>query len=174
MSSQTPPARGKAPPPAQQAKGTGEKAHAPPPARRPPPVQPHTLADAAQEMGMDTAEAVVTAGHNGERNLRIQWITVPLSPNWTSCRFAVSSLPEHRLSAEMEQVAYRKGYAAEGSFQTDVVPVAAHGIQGRLVVRDLDTGEVLEQPWTWRTWGGGNPFSWIFRLIRKLFAKPKG
>ncbi|MCE7901509.1 MAG: hypothetical protein DYH20_02355 [Gammaproteobacteria bacterium PRO9] len=178
-----PPARGKAPPPAQQGQGQGQgqgqsqgRAKTAPPARKPKPAQLHAPADANQDMGVKLDEAVVTAGRNGEQNLRITWIDVQLSSNWSSCMFDVASLPGHRLEAEAQQLTYRKSYAGSGQFRTEVTPVAAHGTRGKLIVRDLDTGEVLEQPWTWREWGGGGGglFGWLLGLIKKLFAKPPG
>lgn len=172
MSTRPPPARGKAPPPAQQGRGQPRQAAQPAPARAPAPV--HAPAEPDQQSGMAQEEATVTAGQAGERNLQIEWIDVPLGPNWTSAQFQVRSLPGHRLEGQAEQLSYTKKYTGEGQLLTEAIPMAAHGTRGKLVVRDLDTGEVLEQPWIWHTWGGGGLLAWLFGLIRKLFAKPAG
>lgn len=168
-----PPARGKAPPPAQQGrKSTGQTP--PPPARRQQPAQPQSATEPAQETETraEIEPAVVTAGRNGEKNLQFEWVDVRVSPNWTSCYFNVRSLPGHRLEAQVEQLAYRKSYAGEGRFRTDVTPVAAHGTPGKLTVHDLDTGEVLEQCWRWREWGAAGFLRWLIGVVGKLFAKP--
>lgn len=170
-----PPARGKTPPPAQQDRKSPPDASRPPPARQRQPTQPPpAAADPEQAIRAELEPAVVSEGRNGEKNLRIEWIDVRLSSNWTSCRFDVYSLPGHRLEAQLEQLSYRKSLAGEGRLQTEVVPIAAHGTTGKLVVHDLDTGETLEQRWRWREWGGAGFLAWLFGVVKKLFARPGG
>ena len=68
----------------------------------------------------------------------------------------------------MEQKSYRKIYQGTSSVQTDITPVAPIGTKGKLTVRDLTTGETVEQPWTWRAVAGG--WSGLWELIKRLFT----
>ena len=168
-----PPAQGKTPPPAQQDRNSTRDPSQLPPARQRQPMQPSQSAvDPEQAIRAEIEPAVVSEGRNGEKNLRIEWIDVRISPNWTSCRFDVRSLPGHRLEAQIEQLAYRKSLAGEGQFQTEILPIAPHGTTGKLIVHDLDTGETLEQCWRWYEWGGAGFLAWLIGVVRKLFAKP--
>src|SRR5215469_405568 len=82
--------------------------------RSAPPSQPRTAdqpavqeASATQKGQSDMAleEAQVTAGKDGARNIRIQWIDVHL-PNAKPCRFAITTAPGNSLEALMEQKSY--------------------------------------------------------------------
>ncbi len=169
-----PPASGKTPPPAQQERKSAPDAFQPSPARQRQPTQPSQAeADPEQAIRVEIEAAVVSEGRNGEKNLHIEWIDVRVSSNWTSCRFDVRSLPGHRLEARIEQLAYRKNLAGEGQFQTEVLPIAAHGTTGKLLVHDLDTGETLEQSWRWYEWGSAGFLAWLIGVVKKLFAKPE-
>ena len=116
------------------------------------------------DMGLE--EARVTAGKDGACNIRIQWIQVPL-PHAVPCRFAVTTAAGNELEASMEQQSYRKSYQGTSSLQTDITPVAPNGTKGMLTVRDLTTGELLEQPWIWRA-SGGLPGLW--ELLKRWFT----
>lgn len=117
------------------------------------------------DMGLE--EAQVTAGKDGACNIRIQWIQVPL-PNAIPCRFAVTTAAGNALEVFMEQKSYRKSYQGASSVQTGITPVAPVGTKGKLTVRDLTTGEAVEQPWTWRAGAGGS--SGLWELIKRLFT----
>lgn len=117
-------------------------------------------------MGLE--EARVTAGKDGARNISIQKIPVPL-PNAVPCRFTVTTAAGNTLEVSLEQKSYRKSYQGTSSVQTDITPVAPIGTQGRLVARDLTTGETAEQPWIWHRLGaGGWPGLWV--MIKRLFT----
>jgi len=117
------------------------------------------------DMGLE--EAQVTAGKDGACNIRVEKIPVPL-PNAIPCRFAVTTAACNVLDVSMEQKSYRKSYQGTSSLQTDITPVAPIGTKGKLMVRDLTTGETLEQPWTWRAGAGGG--SGLWELVKRLFA----
>ena len=117
------------------------------------------------DMGLE--ESQVTAGKDGACNIRIQWIQVPL-PNAVPCRFAVTTAAGNVLEVFMEQQSYRKSYQGTSTLQTDITPVAPLGTKGKLIVRDLTTGETVEQPWTWRALAGGG--SGLWELIKRLFT----
>jgi hypothetical protein len=112
-------------------------------------------------------EAQITAGKDGAQNIRVKWIDVPL-PNAVPVRFAVTTAAGNALEVSMEQQSYRKSYQGTSSLQTDITPVAPHGTKGKLTVRDLTTGETLEQPWTWRSGAGG--WSGLWELLKRLFT----
>ena len=109
---------------------------------------------ARKQQGLSLQAAQSTAGRQGERNLRIQWIDVWIG-NSKPCRFAITSAAGNVLEAQLEQQSYRKTYQGTSSLDTDVVPIAPVGVRGKLIVRDTTTGEVLEQPWVWNSLGGG-------------------
>ncbi|HEX5461352.1 MAG TPA: hypothetical protein VFX20_15415 [Steroidobacteraceae bacterium] len=117
------------------------------------------------DMGLE--EAQVTAGKDGVCNIRVEKIPVPL-PNAIPCRFAVTTAAGNVLEVSMEQQSYRKSYRGSSSVQTDITPVAPIGTKGKLIVRDLTTGETVEQPWTWHIIGGGR--SGLWELIKRLFT----
>lgn len=74
----------------------------------------------------------------------------------------------HTREAVAEQKNYRRSYQGATSLQTDIIPAAAHGTQGKLTVHDTATGETLEQPWTWYVRGGGS--SGLWGLLKRLFT----
>jgi|SRR5579862_9076780 len=115
------------------------------------------------DMALD--EAVISVGKDGARNIRIEWIQVPL-PHASPCRFAVTTAVGNALEVSMEQKSYRKSYQGASSLQTDITPVAPIGTKGKLTVHDLSTGELLEQPWTWRS--QASPGLWA--LFKRLFT----
>lgn len=117
------------------------------------------------DMGLEEAQA--TAGKDGALNIRVEKIPVPL-PNAIPCRFVVTTAPGNALEVSMEQQSYRKSYQGASSLQTDITPVAPIGTQGKLTVRDLTTGETVEQPWTWHLVGGRGSGLWA--LIKRLFT----
>jgi predicted ribosome quality control (RQC) complex YloA/Tae2 family protein len=112
--------------------------------------------DGAKQKQSDVAlaDAKVTEGKDGARNLRVQWIDVQL-PNAQSCRFAITTTAGNGIEAVMEQKSYRRAYQGTSSLQTDIVSVAPIGTKGKLTVHDLTTGETFEQPWTWHTGARG-------------------
>jgi hypothetical protein len=117
--------------------------------------------------GLGLEEAKATAGKDGASNIQVKWIEVPL-PHAVPCRFAVSTAAGNTLEVSMEQLSYRKSYSGTSSLQTDITPVAPNGTEGKLTVRDVTTGETLEQPWRWRTRGGG--LSGLWELLKRLFT----
>jgi hypothetical protein len=117
---------------------------------------------------MKLEEAKVTAGKEGARNLRVQWIDVHL-PNAQSCRFAITTASGNGIEAVLEQKNYRQAYQGTSSLQTGIVPVAPHGTKGKLTVHDLTTGETFEQPWTWRNVVGGL-LSALWQVLKGLFT----
>lgn len=126
-------------------------------------------AASAQQRQSDMAleEANVTAGQDGARNIRVEWIRVPL-PHAEPCRFAITTAAGNALEVSMQQKSYRKSYQGTASLQTDITPVAPHGTKGMLTVHDLTTGETVEQPWTWRAGAGG--WSGLWELLKRLFT----
>jgi hypothetical protein len=117
---------------------------------------------------MKREEAKVTEGREGARNLRVQWIDVQL-PNAQSCRFAITTTADNSIEAVIEQKTYRRAYQGTSSLQTDIVPVAPIGTKGKVTVRDLTTGETLEQPWTWHI-VGSDAALWLWQLLKRLFS----
>ncbi|HEY6515729.1 MAG TPA: hypothetical protein VIY50_06265 [Steroidobacteraceae bacterium] len=125
-------------------------------------------ADEERKCELAVEEARITAGKDGARNLQAQWITVPL-PNVTSCRFAITTAAGHAIEAVTEQKNYSRSYQGTSSLQTAILPAAPHGTKGKLTVRDVETGETLEQPWIWNA-GVGGLFSVLWALLKKLFT----
>jgi|SRR5215469_8599070 len=121
-----------------------------------------------RQSGMALEEAQVTAGKDGARNIRVEWIDVQL-PHAKPCRFVITTAPGNTLEVSMEQKSYRKSYQATTSLQTDITPVAPNGTTGKLTVRDLTTGETVEQPWIWRS-GLGGALSGLWELLKRLFT----
>lgn len=130
-----------------------------------------TVEEAASEekrqSDMALEEATVTAGKDGACNIRVQWIRVSL-PHAQPCRFAITTAAGNALEVSMEQKSYRRSYQGTSSVQTDITPVAPHGTRGMLTVRDLTTGETVEQPWIWRAGVGG--WSGLWELLKRLFT----
>lgn len=113
---------------------------------------------------MAIEEAQVTAGKEGARNISVQWIDVHL-PHAKPCRFVVTTAAGNALEVVMEQKSYNKSYHGTSSVATGITPVAPHGTRGKLTVKDLATGETLEQPWMWRSGAGG-----LWELLKRLFT----
>jgi hypothetical protein len=111
------------------------------------------------------------AGRAGERNLRVESVPVWVNGHRPSYEI-VSSLEEHPLEVLVEQLSYRKHYQGRGRVQTQVIPVVPIGTPGRLLARDLQTGEELEVTWRWvplhePSWLG----RWLGRLAGWLFGR---
>jgi hypothetical protein len=113
-------------------------------------------------------ELKCTAGRAGERSITLEkfWVQVG---NAFPCGFKVGTLPENELEVTMEQLAYRKVYSGRGGLTTQVIPVVPVGTPGRVIARDITTGEVVEQPWKWHYIG---PFSRFWESIKNLLFKP--
>lgn len=121
-----------------------------------------------RQCGMAVEEAQITQGKDGARNLQVQWITVSL-PDVTSCRFSITTAAGHAIEAVTEQKNYSRSYQGTSSLQTAIIPAAPHGTKGKLTVRDVETGETFEQPWTWRV-GGQGVLSALWGLLKRLFT----
>lgn len=120
-----------------------------------------------RQSDMALEEAKTTAGKDGACNIRVQWIRVSL-PHAEPCKFAVTTAVGNALEVSMEQKSYRRSYQGTSAVTTDITPVAPHGTKGVLTVRDLTTGEMVEQPWVWRARAGGWPGLWV--LLKRLFT----
>ena len=123
-----------------------------------------TTGDAKHKPAMDLAEQKVTAGRAGERNIVVEKIPVPVGLN-IPCRFNVTTLAGNELEVTLEQTVYRKSFTGQGKVMTTVIPVAPIGTKGKLIARDLATGEVVEQPWTWHLLSSG-----LWAMILRLFG----
>lgn len=117
-----------------------------------------------RQSDMKLQEPTVTAGKDGACNIRVEWIQVHL-PHAHPCRFAITTAAGNALEVSMEQRSYHKSYQGTSYVQTGITPVAPHGTTGKLTVRDLTTGETVEQPWIWRSGVGG-----LWELIKRLFT----
>jgi hypothetical protein len=122
--------------------------------------------------GFSAEPQTVTAGRDGARNLSLEWITVWLEGG-RSARFVVRTATGNELQVHMEQLAYRKSETGVTQVNTQPVPVAPIGTKGKLVARDMTTGEILEQPWTWILLGGGGGggAGSLWDFIKRLFWK---
>lgn len=147
---------------------SGERADTPPPPQRRAEEQIVVQAQAKSE-GITLAEARWTVGRNGERNLKVQWLEVWVDGN-KPCRFVVTTTAGNTLEATLEQTSYKKAYRAGAMLQTDIVPIAPIGTSGSLLVTDTTTGETLEQPWTWKSLGGGSRRQSLWEIIKRLFT----
>ena len=83
--------------------------------------------------------------------------------------FDVTTRETHGLEVVLEQRSYRKVYTGTGSVRTDLTPIAPIGTKGRIIARDLTSGETLEQPWTWQLIRGDSGGFW--QVIKKLLWK---
>ena len=110
----------------------------------------------------------VTAGRAGARNITFEWFWVQVGNNFP-CGFKVRTLAANDLEVTLEQLSYKRTQGGKGAVTTQVVPVAPIGTKGRMIVRDVTTGEVVEQPWTWYRLGflGG-----LWSAIKNLLFKP--
>jgi hypothetical protein len=106
------------------------------------------------ESGMAMGKASTVAGADGGLHITVQKFWVPVG-NDLPAGYDVATLPGHGLEVTLTQLAYSKTYSGTGSLKTGLTPVAPIGTAGMLFVRDLVTGETLEQPWTWHLVGGG-------------------
>ena len=89
-----------------------------------------------------------------------------------SARFNVKTLAGNGLEVTLEQSQYKKTFAGQGTVATTVIPVAPIGTTGKLIVRDVTTGEIAEQPWKWRLigkWSGGKGMG-LWALIKRLLG----
>ena len=123
--------------------------------------------DSERPQALKMEVAVVTAGRSGERNITIEKFWVNIEGN-LPCGFNVGTLPGNQLEVMMEQRSYRKTWGGTGSLRTGLAPIAPIGTKGRILVKDLTTGEQLEQPWTWHIIRGS--FS-LWQMIRRLIWK---
>lgn len=126
-------------------------------------------ADATRSHGLDLEEAIVTAGRAGARNITIEKFWVEVEGHWPAA-FNVASLDSHGLEVVMEQLSYRKAQVGTGALKTGLTPIAPIGTKGRILVKDVATGETLEQPWTWHLIRGGF-FSGLWKAIKKMLWK---
>ena len=108
-----------------------------------------------------------TAGRTGERSITLEkfWVQVG---NAFPCGFKVGTLAENELEVTLEQLSYRRIHTGRGALTTQVIPVVPIGTNGRVIARDIATGEIVEQPWKWQRIG---PLSRFWDLIRKLLFK---
>ena len=109
-----------------------------------------------------------TAGHAGERSITLEkfWVQVG---NSFPCGFKVGTLSENELEVTMEQLTYRRVYSGRGGLTTQVIPVVPVGTPGRVIARDITTGEVVQQPWRWHYIGS---FGRFWEFIKRLLFKP--
>lgn len=126
-----------------------------------------TNANTKQKPGMELGAQKATAGRNGERNILIEKIHVPVG-NAIPCRFNIKTLPGNELEVTLEQAVYRKTFTGQGTVSTTVIPVAPIGTPGKVTVRDITTGEIAEQPWQWHLIGGASLSLWA--LLKKLLG----
>jgi hypothetical protein len=122
--------------------------------------------NAKRKPAMDLAPQKVTAGRAGQRNIVVEKIPVPVGYN-IPCRFDVTTLAGNELEVQLEQTVYRKSFTGQGKVMTTVIPVAPIGTKGKLIARDLTTGEVVEQPWTWHLL---SEISGLWAMIRRLLG----
>jgi hypothetical protein len=124
-----------------------------------------TQTNAKQKPAVKMEEQKVTAGRNGERNIRIEWINVPVGIH-ISARFNITTQPGNELEVTMLQLEYRKVFNGQGTVSTTMVPVAPIGTPGKMIVRDVTSGEIVEQPWKWRSLGRNlSLWGWIKELL---------
>jgi hypothetical protein len=99
-----------------------------------------------QAVGINVGKLMASAGRAGEGNLATERIDVWVG-SARSARFDIQTVAHNGLEVVVEQATYRKNYTGNEAVKTEVTPVAPIGTQGKLTVRDIVTGEVLEQPW---------------------------
>jgi hypothetical protein len=124
----------------------------------------------ARQPALAMEALIATAGANGERNIAIEWIPVPM-PNAVPVRFNVRTASGNPLEVVLEQLAYRRSHEGTGAVQTSITPVAPIGTPGRVIARDIATGEIVIQPWKWRQLGGGGGGGGFFEWLKQLFWK---
>jgi len=123
---------------------------------------------AKKRPGLQMEDAIVTPGAAGESNIVIEkfWVEVD---GHLPAGFSVTTRPEHQLEVTLEQRSYRKNHSGTGTLKTGLTPIAPIGTKGRVVARDVTTGETVEQPWTWKPRGSG--FAGLWQFIRRLLWK---
>ena len=116
---------------------------------------------------LNMGELKRTAGRAGEGNITLEkfWVQVG---NSFPCGFKVATNPENELEVTLEQLSYRRVHNGRGGLTTQVIPVEPIGTKGRVIVRDIATGEVVEQPWTWHRIGPGSS---LWQFIKNLLFK---
>lgn len=124
----------------------------------------------APQPGVLMGQATATAGADGSRNITVQKFWMPVG-NDMPAGYDVGTLTAHGLEVTLEQLAYRKTYTGTGSVKTGLTPVAPIGTTGRMIARDLVTGETLEQPWTWHTIGGSPGGSGFWAALKRALWK---
>jgi hypothetical protein len=125
-----------------------------------------TTGDAKHKPAMDLERLKTTPDRAGERNIVVEKIPVPVGNN-IPCRFNVKTLSGNELEVTLEQTVYRKSFRGQGTVSTTVIPVAPIGTKGKLTARDLTTGEVVEQPWTWHLL---SRVTGLWAMILRLFG----
>ena len=113
---------------------------------------------------LNMGELKRTAGRAGEGNITLEkfWVQVG---NSYPCGFKVATNPENDLEVTLEQLSYRRVHNGKGGLTTQIIPVEPIGTKGRVIARDIATGEVVEQPWTWQRIGSGGFWEFIKKLI---------
>ena len=107
------------------------------------------------------------AGNNGEKNLQVQWLPMPLpEQNAISVYFDIKTVEGNSLNVEFEQAQMKRTYKQQTHVETCYAPVAPHGTKGKIKITDVDTGEYQEVDWEWE-WHTG----WSFwDLVKKVFS----
>lgn len=123
---------------------------------------------AARAPGMQLDAAELTPGRAGESHISIEksWVEVE---GHLPASFKVATLAGNALEVTLEQLSYRKTHTGTGSLQTGLTPLAPIGTRGRLIARDLTSGETVEQPWIWHLHGG--PRRSLWEVVKGLFWK---
>jgi hypothetical protein len=110
-------------------------------------------------------DAPVVTVATAEPSVTIEKFWVDVDGNLPS-GFDVRTRDGHGLEVVMEQKAYRKVFTGAGSLRTGLTPLAPIGTPGRIIARDVATGETIEQAWTWQVIGGsGGLWQTIKRLL---------
>lgn len=119
--------------------------------------------------GAKMGELKVTPGAAGARGVALEMFSQRVG-NALPCGFKVTTTPGNGLEVIMEQQAYKKTFMGTGSLTTTVTPVAPIGTPGKITARDTTTGEVVEQPWTWRILSQSSA-SGLWALFMRLLGK---
>lgn len=93
-------------------------------------------------------EQAAAAGRAGECNITVDRVSVAVGLP-ALCRLDVHTASGNELEVILEQLAYRRAFTGQGGVSTTNIPLAPIGTQGKITARDITTGEVVEQPWTW-------------------------
>src|SRR5690348_4259543 len=103
----------------------------------------------AKSTTLKIGELKRTANRAGETNITLEMVPVPVG-HAVPVYFNLGTLPENELEVILEQLSYRKVHNGQGKVTTQLIPIEPIGTKGRIVVRDLTTGEIVEMPWMWR------------------------